>query len=97
MHKVLLIFTLVLCIPVGMFIGNGVIEYIENHTTIEAQQIEKSEPRLQLQDVSNNLNGWSGDILTFCDTANGNLIYVLVGSDKGGMVVAPNNCHKNPR
>ena len=67
-------------------------------TRVEAQQqIEKSGPRLQLQDVSNNLNGWSGDILTFCDTANGNLIYVLVGSDKGGMVVAPNNCHKNPR
>jgi len=65
---------------------------------IDAAQVEQTRSeRLKLQDVRNDINGWRGDILTFCDTANGNLIYVLAGPEKGGIAVVPNNCQKNPR
>jgi len=70
--------------------------YLTKSATVEASQIEKTWPRLQLQTSGEFYNGgFRTNILVVCDTANGNLIYAIGPGSDGGIAVITNNCHKN--
>ncbi|MBI2065134.1 MAG: hypothetical protein HYT62_03730 [Candidatus Yanofskybacteria bacterium] len=67
--------------------------YLIKSDQVEASQIEKTGPRLQLQNVSR--FGDTRPISVICDTATGTLLYVN-GID-GGMWGNPNGCAKSRR
>lgn len=81
-----------------LFLGWAVYYVSQTETKVEAQ----SPQRLQLQFKENILNS-SFPLISVCDTANGNLLYVSIGASgyngqrNTAMAVVPNGCAKNPR
>ncbi len=93
MRQALIVGLLFLAIPI---VGITMEHFSQSHTRVEAAQnkLPTNELRMRIEDYSKTF-----DIMTVCDSATGNLLYVNIGGSGGvhPMVIDKGGCQKSPR